>query len=140
MAKVQFPDGTTVRAVGIHERDPENPDRDYGLYLDPLWGPSWSADVVEWEDFGLPEHPVDAADKICAAFARARQGQRIEIGCIGGLGRTGTVLACMAVLAGVPPDQAVAWVRRHYDREAVETSEQEHWVQWFAEHTGRPPG
>lgn len=31
MAKVQFPDGTTVQAVGIYERRSEHPDRDYGL-------------------------------------------------------------------------------------------------------------
>ena len=56
-----------------------------------------------------------------------------EVGCLGGSGRTGTVLACMAVLAGVPPAQAVAWVRASYRPEAVETADQEAWVQWFAE-------
>jgi hypothetical protein len=39
----------------------------------------------------------------------------------------------MAVLAGVPPAQAVAWVRASYRPEAVETADQEAWVQWFAE-------
>ncbi len=56
----------------------------------------------------------------------------MEVGCLGGSGRTGTVLACMAVLAGVPPAQAVPWVRSAYRPEAVETAEQEAWVQWFA--------
>ena len=42
---------------------------------------------------------------------RARRGELVEIGCLGGSGRTGTVLACMAVLAGVPPAEAVDWVR-----------------------------
>jgi hypothetical protein len=42
------------------------------------------------------------------------------------------VLACMAVLAGVPPEEAVAWVRHTYKAEAVETAEQEEWVRWFA--------
>jgi protein-tyrosine phosphatase len=50
-----------------------------------------------------------------------------------GSGRTGTVLACMAVLAGVPPPEAVEWVRANYRPEAVETVEQEAWVRWFAE-------
>ena len=52
---------------------------------------------------------------------------------MGGLGRTGTVLACMAVLAGEPPSSAVDWVRREYSPAAVETIAQEHWVQWFAD-------
>jgi hypothetical protein len=38
----------------------------------------------------------------------------------------------MAVLAGVPPAEAVPWVRAAYRPEAVETAEQEAWVQWFA--------
>ena len=40
-------------------------------------------------------------------------GERVEVTCGGGTGRTGTVLACMAVLAGVAADDAVGWVRAH---------------------------
>jgi protein-tyrosine phosphatase len=56
----------------------------------------------------------------------------VEVACGGGTGRTGTVLACMAVLAGHPADDAVAWTRRHYRRHAVETPGQRRWVRWFA--------
>lgn len=80
----------------------------------------------------MPEDAESAARKIEAAFMRARRGELVEIGCLGGSGRTGTVLACMAVLAGVPPAEAVAWVRDAYKAEAVETVEQEDWVRWFA--------
>jgi hypothetical protein len=38
----------------------------------------------------------------------------------------------MAVLAGVDRSEAVAWVRLNYRPEAVETTEQERWVDWFA--------
>ena len=38
----------------------------------------------------------------------------------------------MAVLAGVEPADAVDWVRRNYRPGAVETPEQESWVDWFA--------
>lgn len=131
MARVRFPDGTCVEAVRIRGRRPENPDRDYGLYFDHVWRPTWPAEVVDWEDFGLPMDPDRAAEQICQVFARARRGERVEIGCIGGLGRTGTALGCMAVLAGVPAAGAVAWVRTHYDPKAIETPEQELWVAWF---------
>jgi hypothetical protein len=50
------------------------------------------------------------------------------------------VLACFAVLSGVPPAEAVAWVRAHYVPTAVETPAQERWVAWFAEVVRTAPG
>jgi hypothetical protein len=133
MTIVGFPDGTRVRASSISDRCVDDPERTFGLYLDARWQPTWPATVVGWEDFGLPENPELAAQQIAAAFGRARRGEFVEIGCLGGSGRTGTVLACMAVLAGVPSAEAVAWVRAAYRTDAVETADQEAWVRWFAE-------
>jgi hypothetical protein len=132
--RVVFPDGTAVWASALAARGAEA--CDFGLYLDARWAPTWPAVVVEWEDFGLPRDGDAAAAAIRDAFARARAGEVVEVGCTGGLGRTGIVLACMAILAGVPPDDAVAWVREHYDERAVETRAQEDWPAWFAEHSG----
>jgi len=137
MAAVRFPDGTPVAAVGIGERSLDKPDRDYGFYLDSSWRPTWNADVIEWEDYGLPADSDATAEAIRKVFHRAKRGERVEVGCIGGLGRTGTVLACMAILGGVAPGHAVQWVREHYDPAAFETPEQEDWVLWFAEHIGK---
>ncbi len=131
---VRFPDGTVIRALGLSERKVEDRDRDYGLYFDPAWRPTWLSDVVEWKDFGLPGDYESAAEQIRQAFLRAKRGERVEIGCIGGLGRTGTALACMAILAGVPAGQAIAWVRANYSPHAAENPAQEQWVQWFAEY------
>ena len=61
-------------------------------------------------------------------WARARQGEVVELGCLGGHGRTGTALACLAVLAGTSPPAAVAWVRSAYCSQAVETPDQEAFV------------
>jgi hypothetical protein len=129
---VKLPNGTRVRASSIHERREDDPERDFGLYLDESWRPTWPAELIEWEDFGLPLDPETAASQIEHAFALAERGGLIEVGCRAGLGRTGTVLACMAVLAGVPATQAVDWVRRAYNPGAVETPAQEAWVLWFA--------
>jgi len=112
---------------------------DFGLYLDARWSPEWPAVVLEWEDFSVPSDPDAATAAIRDAFARAQAGETVEVGCAGGLGRTGTVLACMAILAGVPPGDAVAWVRQHYDERAVETQAQEDWPLWFAEHVRPGP-
>jgi len=136
VARVQFPDGTTVEAVGIHARVVDKVDRDYGLYLDPRWQPTWSADVIEWVDYGLPTDSDAAAEVIRKAFDKTKHGEQVEVGCFGGLGRTGTALACMAILAGIAPGQAVQWVREHYDPCAVETPEQEQWVLWFGDQVG----
>jgi Protein-tyrosine phosphatase len=130
---VTLPDGTRVRASSIRERREHDPARSFGLYMDQWWRPTWPADMIAWPDRRVPANAEQAASKIEAAFARASRGELVEIGCFGGLGRTGTVLACMAVLAGVPPDEAVAWVRRNYDVRAVETPAQEDWVLWFSD-------
>ena len=129
---VTFPDGTRVRASALSARVEDDGERTFGLYMDAKWRPTWPAELIDWEDFGLPADRDRAAEQIRAAYARAARGELVEVGCVGGLGRTGTVLACMAVLAGVPAGDAVAWVREHYDAHAVETPEQEQWVQWFA--------
>ena len=129
---VRFPDGTTITASPLSERQEDTPGRDFGLYMDPAWAPTWEAELINWPDFGLPANAETAANQIIAGFERAKNGERIEIGCIGGLGRTGTVLACMAILASIPAGEAVEWVRAHYAPQAVETSEQAEWVLWFA--------
>ena len=64
------------------------------------------------------------------AWQRAGTG-RVEIACGGGRGRTGTALACLAIIDGVPPGDAVAFVRRGYDRRAVETPWQRRYVERF---------
>ena len=137
VAIVTFPDGSRVRASALADRQADDPERAYGLYLDARWAPTWPADVIAWPDFGLPVEPDVAAGQITDAFLRARRGELVEVGCLGGSGRTGTVLACMAVLAGVPPKDAVPWVRSAYRQQAVETVEQEAWVRWFARWSGR---
>ncbi len=67
-------------------------------------------------------------DSLRSVLDRARDGQRVEVGCSGGHGRTGTALACLAILAGLSPSDAVSWVRAHYCPDAVETADQEAYV------------
>jgi Protein-tyrosine phosphatase len=131
--EVIFPDGTRVRASSIFERDEAGSYRDFGLYMDPRWAPTWPAEIIDWPDFGLPPDAAQAAAQVRDAFVRAKSGQVVEVGCLGGLGRTGTVLACMAVLAGVDSADAIAWVRQNYRPRAIETADQERWVEWFAQ-------
>jgi protein-tyrosine phosphatase len=84
-------------------------------------------------DFGLPSDSAAAEAALREAWARAA-AERVEIGCAGGHGRTGTALACLAVLDGVPGREAVRYVRAHYAARAVETPRQRRFVARF------PPG
>lgn len=62
---------------------------------------AWEARWVRWPDFGLPADPAAAAGALREAWERAA-AERVEIACAGGYGRTGTALACLAVLDGLP--------------------------------------
>jgi hypothetical protein len=130
---VVLPDGTEVIAVSFDELDPYTRVRtpDYGLYLDHRWEPPWTHDHLDWPDFGVPDDPARVRTALRGALDRARSGERVEIGCWGAHGRTGTALACLAILCGHPSGDAVAWVRANYCAGAVETPDQEAFVAGF---------
>ena len=123
---VVFPDGVTVTAASFDPVDPYGRERlpDYGLYLDRQWQPPWNCNHLDWPDFGVPDDVDSVLVALRAVHDRARAGQYVEIGCVGGHGRTGTALACLAVLGGEPAQGAAAWVRANYCSQAVETPEQ----------------
>jgi hypothetical protein len=128
---VVFPDGTIVHATSKIDRDDKAHRPDLGLYLDSSWSPACVAYYLKWQDYGLPAWDDVAIQTIQICLDAARAGKFVEIGCIGGHGRTGTVLAAMATVCGVAPDQAVKWVKDNYCKEAVETEQQEWWPEFF---------
>lgn len=85
---------------------------------------------MRWPDFRVPSDPPDAELALYEAWFRSAS-ERVEIGCSGGRGRTGTALACLAVLDGMPVAEAVAYVRRSYHARAVETPGQRRFVEQF---------
>lgn len=126
-------DGTEVIGVTFAADDPYTRDEQpaFGLYLDDSWRPPWEHSQVDWPDFGVPTDPEHLRSALADVLERARQGEAVEIGCLGGHGRTGTALACLAILAGTPPKDAVAWVRSNYCEKAVETDAQERLIAGF---------
>ncbi|MDO5626932.1 MAG: protein-tyrosine phosphatase family protein [Mobilicoccus sp.] len=80
-----------------------------------------------WPDFGLPLNGASARRAIRGAWDRSAT-QRVEVVCGGGVGRTGTALAAMAMLDGLDADTAVDWVRARYHPRAVETPWQRWWL------------
>ena len=134
---VELPNGVAVQATGIG-RPGGDPDPDFGLYLDHRWADQdvpWDHTILDWPDFGVPlgvESTRCAHEAIRDAYERAARGERVEVACIGGIGRTGTVLGCMAVLAGVPAPDARRWVREHYRSIAIENELQHEFILDFA--------
>lgn len=128
---VTFPDSTVVWGTPLFERGPGDPAPDYGLYMYVGWKPNWPHDFIDWPDLDVPSDDEDAAAKIIGAFERAQAGQEVEVGCHFGLGRTGTVIACMGMLAGIPSGDVVSWTKTNYRKFAVETLEQQQWIRRF---------
>jgi protein-tyrosine phosphatase len=128
---INFTDGTVIYASSLFDREKEDETPDFGLYLDPSWEPDCMAYTLFWEDYGLPENWRVAVNTIIDTYKKAQKGYWVEVGCIGGHGRTGTVIAAMAVLSGMRFDEAVEWTRKQYCSHAIETKEQEWWVEWF---------
>ncbi|HEU5474985.1 MAG TPA: protein-tyrosine phosphatase family protein [Actinophytocola sp.] len=133
-----FPDGTWVRGRGLRDGVPTGPPPGYGLYLGTAHlrtrhehTLTWPHDWIDWPDFRLPRDRAAAIVEIRNLHARARSGTEVEVACGGGIGRTGTVMACLAILSGVPAAEAVTWTRAHYHPRAVETPWQRRWVHAF---------
>ncbi|MBA2529777.1 MAG: protein phosphatase [Euzebyales bacterium] len=127
-----LPSGRFVRGRGLAHPEQDGPLPEFGLYLlgdEPPPMP-WPSQWLRWPDFGLPSDRETARDALMDAWQRAAQ-QRVEVACSGGRGRTGTALACLAVLDGVQRDTAVAYVRQHYDPRAAETPWQRRYVARF---------
>jgi hypothetical protein len=126
---LRLPSGRLVRGRGIKRPLPEGPSPSFGVYLLGRRPPavSWESRWIRWPDFRLPADDSEVLPALTEAWERAVT-ERVEIACAGGHGRTGTALACLAILDGVPGTEAVAFVREHYDPHAVETPAQRRYV------------
>ncbi|WP_247674563.1 protein-tyrosine phosphatase family protein [Micromonospora sp. C51] len=129
---LRLPSGRLVRGRALRRPLPQGLQPTFALYLlgrQPT-SVAWEHRWLRWPDFRLPSDRAATADALREAWARA-ETERVEIACGGGRGRTGTALACLAVIDGVPNDQAVDYVRRHYAPSAVETPWQRRFVARF---------
>jgi hypothetical protein len=140
---IELPDGAVIRGRGLRNPLPDGPLPEYGLYLGEAAlraqhdaSLTWPHDWLDWPDFRLPRDRDTAIAAIRALHERALAGERVEAACKGGVGRTGTVLSYLAILAGVPSTDAVGWIRAHYAHRAVETPWQRRWVRAFPVKSG----
>ena len=129
---VALPSGRLVRGRGLRDPMPSGHPPTFGVFLLGREPPEvgWPTRWIRWPDFRLPADRGYARRVLLEAWERAAT-ERVEVACGGGRGRTGTALACLAVLDGVPAGEAVAYVRRHYHPRAVETPWQRRYVRTF---------
>ncbi|MEU8954109.1 protein-tyrosine phosphatase family protein [Streptomyces sp. NPDC048518] len=130
---LSLPSGRLLRGRGLRRGVAGGELPHLGVYLlgKPPPHVPWESRWLRWPDFRLPSDREQARTLLREVWERAVD-ERVEVACGGGRGRTGTALACVAVLDGVPADEAVAYVRAHYDRHAVETPWQRRYVARFA--------
>lgn len=129
---LRLPSGRLVRGRGLARPLQDGPAPQFALYLLGKEPPAvaWESEWIRWPDFRLPSDKAAFAQALREAWTRA-ETDRVEFACHGGHGRTGTALACLAVLDGVPAEEAVAYVREHYAARAVETPWQSRFVTRF---------
>lgn len=92
--------------------------------------------AVEVLRYPIPDgHAPASIAEIEAILADIGTGRRVgdvAVACMGGVGRSGTVAACLLVTSGMSPGDAIATVRAVRHPTAVETAEQERFVRSFA--------
>ncbi|WP_113152747.1 hypothetical protein [Nitratireductor sp. OM-1] len=80
-------------------------------------------------DFSVPRDAIRTGKAIRDTMQAALDGKRVYIGCMGGWGRTGLFMALIAKAAGIK--NPVEFVRETYTPKAVETREQQLYVDTF---------
>lgn len=87
------------------------------------------------QDMHAPDDPASFLQLIAYLAEQLQAGKRVHIGCVGGHGRTGTVLAALVTHMTGEKD-SISYVRRHYCKKAVESAEQ---VRFLSKHFGITP-
>lgn len=126
-------------------------DPDIGFYLDRAWQPyyelvtspgmhlPWAKRnrarmqwvIYPWSDFQDPDSIREFELVTRWLLDHIMLGKRVEVGCVGGHGRTGTLLASLLILQGVDAWSAIDRIRHTYCEWAVESLQQERFLEDF---------
>lgn len=120
---------------------------DVGVYLYDRWQRSivttpglvvpWAkkaepeALYIDWTDYSVPDGDMPMVDIVTWMLAEMGKGVRFETACMGGHGRTGTMLAMLLTAQGVLPGAAINRVREHHCAKGIENAKQAEYVAEF---------
>jgi len=90
-------------------------------------------------DFGAPPDTLALSVFLDDLLRRLRNRETVYLHCFAGLGRTGTVLACLLKVAGAV-DDPVPLVRAVYDPRALESEAQQRFARAFSPRRATRPG
>jgi len=111
--------------TGVHDRD-----LDLDLEVIHNWGATMLVSLIEEHEYShVPDSAWEAQwnDKGTIVRSALRNGDRICVHCMGGLGRTGLFTARLLVEFGMSPDEAILTVRQARPG-SIETRTQENYV------------
>lgn len=132
---VTLPNKTIVYASSYHRDRGKDEIPTLGIYLDGMWEPDTMAFLIGCPDFGTPiPAPWQVLHIAKEGLKLAEKELIVEIGCIGGHGRTGLMLGVMALLTMDQPNgkEAVNYIRKEYCEKAIESSRQEWYLDGIA--------
>jgi hypothetical protein len=115
-----------------------HPQKGYDIYIGLDYGMKYQNRNYPWEpgagtvveflysisDMCAPKSPKDFKAMIKWMAEQLEAGKKIQVGCIGGHGRTGLVLAALVAYTKVAPKNAIQYVRKHHCKKAVESASQ----------------
>ncbi|MEE8566792.1 MAG: hypothetical protein V3S76_03525 [Candidatus Bipolaricaulota bacterium] len=110
---------------------------DYGMAEHLESYPWMNGDAFKFEipNMKVPDDFTQFSMLIDWLHAALLDGAKVHVGCIGGHGRTGIVLAAL-VKQMTGQKRAIHYVRKHYCKKAVETKEQ---IVWLSKQYGITP-
>ncbi len=74
--------------------------------------------MIDWPDQRLPRRSMQAVKTLQEVWQRADQ-ELVEITCRGGVGRTGSALALIAMYEGMSSSEAIDFIRESYNNDSV---------------------
>lgn len=99
------------------------------------WAPARTTEAImlPWPDYKVPEDTSYMVDMIRWMIAQMEAGKHLEVACMGGHGRTGTLLAMLLVAQGLTPGEAIREARTRHCKSAVESAVQCDYIAEFYE-------